>query len=150
MDDGTTPAAAFETHQAHLLAVARRLLGSPSEADAAVREARVRLERTGVGDPEHLGGWLTAVVARVCVDLLRGQGADVEQTHEALLADAVGFALVVALDELTSAERLAFVLRDLFAMPYDEIAPIVDRSPTATRQLTERARSLVRATALDL
>ncbi|MBN6041324.1 hypothetical protein JYK18_41160 [Amycolatopsis sp. 195334CR] len=136
-------------HHAHLRAVAHRLLGSPGEADAAMREARARLERAGVGDPEHLGNWLTAVVARVCIDLLRGHKSDVEQTHEALLADSIGLALVVALDELTSAERLAFVLRDLFAMPYDEIAPIVDRSPAVTRHLTERARSLVRGAALD-
>jgi RNA polymerase sigma-70 factor (ECF subfamily) len=152
----------FEANRSHLRAVAYRMLGSLSEADDAVQEAWLRLSRADTGDVENLGGWLTTVVARVSLDMLRSRrsrreepfgvampepsasspgGANPEQ--EALLADAVGLALLVVLDTLTPAERLAFVLHDLFAVPFDEIAPIVDRSPTAARQLASRARRRV-------
>ena len=160
----------FEEHRAHLRAVAHRMLGSPSEADDAVQEAWLRLGRSGAGGVENLGGWLTTVVARVCLDMLRARrsrreeslgprvlepiaaradGGDPEQ--EALLADAVGPALLVVLDALAPAERVAFVLHDLFAVPFEEIAPIVGRSPTAARQLASRARRRVRgqSTAMD-
>ena len=151
----------FEDHRSHLRAVAYRMLGSPSEADDAVQEAWLRLSRSDAGGIENLGGWLTTVVARVCLDMLRSRkarrqeplgahdpivsrkdGSDPE--HEALLADSVGLALLVVLDTLTPAERLAFVLHDLFAMPFEEIAPIVERPPAAARQLASRARRRVR------
>ena len=161
----------FEGHRARLRAVAYRMLGSPSEADDAVQEAWLRLGRSGAGGIENLGGWLTAVVARVCLNMLRSRksrreetlegplgeplgarvpdpivgradGADPEQ--EALLADGVGLALLVVLETLTPAERLAFVLHDTFGMPFAEIAPIVGRSPAAARQLASRARRRVR------
>jgi RNA polymerase sigma-70 factor (ECF subfamily) len=139
------------------------MLGSLSEADDAVQEAWLRLSRADTSDVENLGGWLTTVVGRVCLDMLRsrkarreeplgevvpmrvasrGAGSDPEQ--EALLADSVGLALLVVLETLEPAERLAFVLHDMFAVPFDEIAPIVDRSPTAARQLASRARRRVR------
>jgi RNA polymerase sigma factor (sigma-70 family) len=151
----------FEDHRAHLRAVAYRMLGSSSEADDAVQEAWLRVSRAGAGGVENLGGWLTTVVARVSLDLLRARGARREEPlgdlpgpvvappegtdpeHEALLADAVGPALLVVLDTLTPAERLAFVLHDLFAVPFDEIAAILDRSPAAARQLASRARRRV-------
>ena len=150
----------FEEHRAHLRAVAYRMLGSLSEADDAVQEAWLRLSRTD--EVENLGGWLTTVVARISLNMLRSRavrrdeplgvrlpdpivdradGTDPE--HEALLADAVGLALLVVLETLSPAERLAFVLHDMFAVPYDEIAPIVDRSPDAARQLASRARRRV-------
>ncbi len=153
----------FEEHRAHLRAVAYRMLGSPSEADDAVQEAWLRLSRSDTTAVANLGGWLTTVVARVCLDLLRSResrreepldahaptpiasregGIDPEQV--ALLADSVGLALLVVLDTLNPAERLAFVLHDLFDVPFDEIAPIVGRSPTAARQLASRARRRVR------
>jgi RNA polymerase sigma factor (sigma-70 family) len=153
----------FEEHRAHLRAVAYRMLGSPSEADDAVQEAWMRLSRADTSGVANLGGWLTTVVARVCLDLLRSRksrreeplearapypitsredGIDPEQ--EALMADSVGLALLVVLDTLNPAERLAFVLHDLFDVPFDEIAPIVGRSPTAARQLASRARRRVR------
>ncbi len=153
----------FEAHRAHLRAVAYRMLGSPSEADDAVQEAWLRLSRSDTGEIANLGGWLTTVVARVCLDLLRSRESRREEPldahapdpitgredssdpeQEALLADSVGLALLVVLDTLTPAERLAFVLHDLFDMPFDEIAPIVGRSPTAARQLASRARRRVR------
>jgi len=149
----------FEENRPHLRAVAYRMLGSPSEADDAVQETWLRLSRSGTGGVENLGGWLTTIVARVSLNMLRtrtlrreepmdppvtaqpaadpGSGTDPE--HEAVLADSVGLALLVVLDTLTPAERLAFVLHDMFAVPFEEIAPIVERSPVATRQLASRA-----------
>jgi RNA polymerase sigma-70 factor, ECF subfamily len=153
----------FEEHRPRLRAVAYRMLGSLSEADDAVQEAWLRLSRTDASAVENLGAWLTTVVARVSLNMLRSRkvgreeplgvrmpdpiidpvdGTDPE--HEALLADSVGLALLVVLQTLTPAERLAFVLHDMFAVPFDEIAPIVDRSPEATRQLASRARRRVR------
>jgi RNA polymerase sigma-70 factor, ECF subfamily len=149
----------FEGHRTHLRGVAYRMLGSLSEADDAVQEAWLRLSRTDAAEVENLGGWLTTVVARISLNMLRSRkvrredplgvhmpdpivdpadGTDPE--HEALLADSVGLALLVVLETLSPAERLAFVLHDIFAVPFDEIAPIVDRSPEATRQLASRAR----------
>lgn len=155
-------AARFEGQRAHLRAVAYRMLGSLSEADDAVQESWLRLRRADTSDIENLGGWLTTVVARVSLDMLRsrksrgeeplgahlpepvaGRAAGGDPEHDALLADAVGLALLVVLDTLTPAERLAFVLHDLFAVPFEEIAPIVGRSPVATRQLASRARRRV-------
>ncbi|SET30343.1 sigma-70 family RNA polymerase sigma factor [Nonomuraea wenchangensis] len=155
--------AMFQAHRDHLRAVAYRMLGSLSEADDAVQETWLRLERTDVRDVANMGGWLTTVVGRVCLNLLRSrrtrgeeplepsmpdpvvtapEGVDPE--HEALLSDSVGLALLVVLQTLEPAERLAFVLHDMFAVPFDEIAPIVDRTPAATRQLASRARRRVR------
>jgi RNA polymerase sigma-70 factor (ECF subfamily) len=152
----------FEEHRTHLRAVAYRMLGSLSEADDAVQEAWLRLSRSDTSGVENLGGWLTTVVARVCLNVLRSRKArreeplevhvpdpvvsredSVDPEHEALLADSVGLALLVVLETLAPAERLAFVLHDMFAVPFDEIAPIVGRSPTAARQLTSRARRRV-------
>jgi RNA polymerase sigma-70 factor (ECF subfamily) len=159
------PAEHFEEHRTHLRAVAYRMLGSPSEADDAVQEAWLRLSRTDTSDVENPRAWLTTVVSRVCLNMLRSrrrrreepldahvpdpivsraEGADPE--HEALLADSVGLALLVVLEQLTPAERLAFVLHDMFAVPFDDIAPIVGRSPTAARQLASRARRRVQGT----
>src|SRR5919107_5222266 len=151
----------FEANRTHMRAVAYRMLGSMSEADDAVQEAWLRLSRSDTSGIQNLGGWLTTVVGRVCLDMLRSRksrrevpprlpepivsredGIDPEQ--EALLADSVGLALLVVLETLTPAERLAFVLHDTFAVPFDEIAPIVGRSPTASRQLASRARRRVR------
>lgn len=152
----------FETHRRHLRAVAFRMLGSVDEADDAVQEGWLRLSRSDAGGIENLGGWLTTVVARVCLDMLRARTARREDTldhqrpdpfiagedsghpeHEAMLSDSVGLALLVVLDRLPPAERLAFVLHDMFAMPFDEIAPIMGRTPTAARQLASRARRRV-------
>src|SRR5215207_7831580 len=160
----------FESNRTHLRAVAYRMLGSLSEADDAVQEAWLRLSRSDTSGVENFGGWLTTVVARVCLDMLRSRktrheeplgeplgahvpdpvvsredGIDPEQ--EVLLADSVGLALLVVLETLSPAERLAFVLHDMFAVPFDEIAPIVGRSPTAARQLASRARRRVRRAA---
>jgi RNA polymerase sigma-70 factor (ECF subfamily) len=162
MDEDGWLAERFEEQRGHLRAVAYRMLGSLSEADDAVQESWLRLSRADTSDIENLGGWLTTVVGRVCLDMLRSRtsrreeplDADVpERTasradggdpeHEALLADSVGLALLVVLETLEPAERLAFVLHDMFALPFDEIAPIVDRSPTAARQLASRARRRV-------
>ncbi len=153
----------FEANRTHLQAVAYRMLGSLSEADDAVQESWLRLSRSDTSDIENLGGWLTTVVARICLDMLRSrtsrredsldaavsesiesreEGSDPEQ--EVLLADSVGLALLVVLDTLPPAERLALVLHDIFAVPFDEIASIVGRSETATRQLASRARRRVR------
>jgi RNA polymerase sigma-70 factor (ECF subfamily) len=153
----------FEEHRTHLRAVAYRILGSRSEADDAVQEAWLRLSRSDTSGVENLGGWLTTVVARVCLNMLRSRrsrreeplethataptaddeaGADPEQ--EALLADSVGLALLVVLEKLSPAERVAFVLHDLFDLPFDEIASVVGRSPAAARQLASRARRRVR------
>src|SRR5246127_1107797 len=152
----------FEENRGHLRAVAYRMLGSLSEADDAVQESWLRLSRSDASNIENLGGWLTTVVARVCLDMLRSRtlrreeslnaqvsepvadgegGIDPEQ--EALLADSVGLALLVVLDRLTPAERLAFVLHDLFGVSFEEIASILGRSPTAARQLASRARRRV-------
>jgi RNA polymerase sigma factor (sigma-70 family) len=153
----------FEEHRAHLRAVAYRMLGSLSEADDAVQESWLRLARADASGIENLGGWLTTVVARVSLDMLRARKArpevsskpvhvpepivsredGVDPEHEALLADSVGLALLVVLETLEPAERLAFVLHDMFAVPFDEIAPIVGRSSTAARQLASRARRRV-------
>jgi RNA polymerase sigma factor (sigma-70 family) len=162
MDEPEFLAQHFEEHRTRLRAVAYRMLGSLSEADDAVQETWLRLSRIDADELENLGGWLTTVVARVSLNMLRSRrslreepldvrvpepivdradGTDPE--HEALLADSVGLALLVVLETLTPAERLAFVLHDLFAVPFDEIAPIVDRSPEATRQLASRARRRV-------
>jgi RNA polymerase sigma-70 factor (ECF subfamily) len=165
MDEHDWLAERFEQNRAHLRAVAYRMLGSRSEAEDAVQEAWLRLNRAETSGVENLRGWLTTVVARVCVDLLRSResrreeplgthlpepianaesGTDPE--HEALLADSVGLALLVVLDTLAPAERVAFVLHDMFDVPFDEIAPIVGRSPTAARQLASRARRRVQGT----
>lgn len=156
----------FEEHRAHLRAVAYRMLGSASEADDAVQESWIRLSRTDVSDVENLRGWLTTVVARVCLDMLRTRtsrredslddvhvpdpvitSADSNPESDAMLADSVGLALLIVLDTLEPAERLAFVLHDVFGMTFDEIAPIVDRSPDAARQLASRARRRVQSKA---
>jgi len=153
----------FEENRAHLRSVAYRMLGSLSDVDDAVQEAWLRLSRADTTGIDNLGGWLTTVVARVCLDMLRSRKLWREEPftphapepvatgtsgsspeHEALLADSVGLALLVVLDRLTPAERLAFVLHDMFALPFEEIAPIVGRSATATRQLASRARRRVR------
>jgi len=163
MDDNDFLAARFEEHQTHLRAVAYRMLGSVAEADDAVQEAWLRLSRTDSEEIENLGGWLTTVVARVSLNALRSRKArreealdvhvpepiissadGVDPEHEALLADSVGLALLVVLETLSPAERLAFVLHDTFGVPFEEIAPIVERSPGATRQLASRARRRVR------
>jgi RNA polymerase sigma-70 factor, ECF subfamily len=156
----------FEANRTHLQAVAYRMLGSLAEADDAVQESWLRLSRSETSGIENLGGWLTTVVARICLDMLRArnsrreeelsaavaesiesrqEGIDPEQ--EMLLADSVGLALLVVLDTLPPAERLAFVLHDIFAVPFDEIAPLVERSETAVRQLASRARRRVRGAA---
>jgi RNA polymerase sigma-70 factor (ECF subfamily) len=153
-------AARFEDSRAHLAAVAYRMLGSRAEADDAVQEAWLRLARSDVDGVDNLRGWLTTVVARVCLDMLRSRTsrreeplADDERVApdpgpegEAVLADSVGAALLVVLDTLAPAERLAFVLHDLFAVPFDEIGAIVGRSPAAARQLASRARKRVQGT----
>src|SRR5262245_50593709 len=161
MDEQDWLAERFEEHRTHLSAVAYRLLGSLSEADDAVQEAWLHLSRADTSGVANLGGWLTTVVARVCLDMLRSRrsrreeplGASVppasredgiDPEHEALLAESVGLALLVVLGTLDPAERLAFVLHDMFAVPFDDIAPIVGRSPTAARQLASRARRRVR------
>src|SRR3954464_12604280 len=152
----------FEEHRTHLRAGAYRMLGSISEADDAVQETWLRLNRSDADEIENLGGWLTTVVGRVALNMLRSRATRREEPlgvrlpdpiidradgtdpeHEALLADSVGLALLVVLETLSPPERLAFVLHDMFAVPYDEIAPIVDRSPAATRQLASRARRRV-------
>ncbi len=171
MDERDLLADRFEEHRTRLKAVAFRMLGSPSEADDAVQEAWLRLGRSDTGGVENLGGWLTTVVSRVCLDMLRsrrsrredslegplgeslgarvpdpivGRADGTDPEHEALLVDSVGLALLVVLETLAPAERLAFVLHDMFAVPFDEIAPVVGRSPTAARQLASRARRRVR------
>ena len=162
MDERDFLAERFEEHRTRLRAVAYRMLGSVSEADDAVQDAWLRLSRTDAGGVENLGAWLTTVVARVSLNMLRSRHARREEPlgvrvpdpivdradgtdpeHEALLADSVGLALLVVLETLTPAERLAFVLHDMFAVPFDEIAPIVDRSPEAARQLASRGRRRV-------
>jgi RNA polymerase sigma factor (sigma-70 family) len=156
----------FEEHRGHLRAVAYRMLGSLAEAEDVVQEAWLRLHRTDTAEVANLGGWLTTVVGRICLNVLRSRrthpeepldarmpepvisrpdGVDPEQA--ALLADSVGLALLVVLDTLAPAERLAFVLHDMFAVPFEEIAPVVERTPAATRQLASRARRRVQDSA---
>ncbi|CAM5348666.1 sigma-70 family RNA polymerase sigma factor [Streptomyces avidinii] len=157
----------FEEHRSHLRAVSYRMLGSLAEADDAVQETWLRLSRSDVSEVENLGGWLTTVVSRVCLNMLRSRDSrredsmaaypaapvgsredTVDPEQEAVLADSVGLALLVVLDRLAPAERLAFVLHDLFAVPFDEIAPLVDKTPAATRQLASRARRRVKGAPL--
>jgi RNA polymerase sigma factor (sigma-70 family) len=159
----------FETHRAHLRAVAYRMLGSTGEADDAVQEAWLRVSRSGTAGVENLGGWLTTIVSRICLDMLRsrrsrreapleepdvrmpdpivGREDRMEHEQEALLGDSVGLALLVVLQSLSPAERLSFVLHDMFGVPFGDIGPIVGRSPAAARQLASRARRRVRGTA---
>ena len=167
MDQHDWLAQRFEENRTHLRAVAYRMLGSPSEADDAVQEAWLRLSRSDTGGVENLGGWLTTVVGRVCLNMLRSRRSRREESlieppnarlpepivgredrtdpeHEALLADSVGLGLLVVLETLSPAERLAFVLHDVFGVPFGEIAPIVGRTPAAARQLASRARRRVR------
>jgi RNA polymerase sigma factor (sigma-70 family) len=163
MDANQALAERFEEHGIRLRAVAYRMLGSLSEADDAVQEAWLRLSGAEAKDVENLGGWLTTVVARVCLNMLRSRRtrpevpldphvpdpvvspeAGVEPEDEALLADSVGLALLVVLDALPPAERLALVLHDMFAVPFDQIGPMVGRSPAAARQLASRARRRIR------
>ena len=163
MDEEQWLADRFEQHRAHLRAVAYRMLGSLSEADDAVQDTWLRLSRTGADEIENLGGWLTTVTARVCLNTLRSRNTrreeplearlpdpvvsphgELQPENEAVLADSVSLALLVVLDSLSPSERLAFVLHDLFDLSFDEIAPMVDRSPVAARQLASRARRRVR------
>jgi RNA polymerase sigma-70 factor (ECF subfamily) len=166
MIDNEFLAEQFEATRPHLRAVAYRMLGSLNEADDAVQEAWLRLSRSDASEIDNLGGWLTTVVARVSLDMLRSRRSRREEPlelqmpepivsrvdgldpeHEALLADSVGLALLVVLEKLNPAERLAFVLHDMFAVPFDEIGRMVDRSPDAARQLASRARRRVRGEA---
>jgi RNA polymerase sigma factor (sigma-70 family) len=163
MDDQQWLAQRFEEHRPHLHAVAYRMLGSLSEADDAVQDAWLRTSRADTSSVENLGGWLTTVVARVALNMLRARKTRREQPldvhvpdpivdradgthpeHETLLADSVGLALLVVLETLTPPERLAFVLHDMFAVPFDDVAAVLDRSPDAARQLASRARRRVR------
>lgn len=163
MDHGTWLTDRFEEHRSHLRSVAYRMLGSLTEADDAVQDAWLRVSRSGADEVEDLRGWLTTIVARVCLNMLRARNARREDLHgvhlpdpilsrdgeaqpeeEALLADSVGLALLVVLDALSPAERLAFVLHDMFDLPFEEIAPLVGRTPTAARQLASRARRRVK------
>jgi RNA polymerase sigma-70 factor (ECF subfamily) len=164
MHDTDLLADRFEEHRGHLRAVAYRMLGSLAEAEDAVQETWLKLSRTDTGEIRNLGGWLTTVVGRVCLDLLRSRTARREDPlddtfvpdpvirplartdpeQEVLQADSVGLALMIVLETLEPAERLAFVLHDMFAVPFDDIAPIVDRGSAATRQLASRARRRVR------
>lgn len=164
MDNAEWLAKRFEERRAHLRGVAYKMLGSLSEADDAVQETWLRLSRDGAGGVDNLTGWLTTVVGRVCLDLLRTRKARREEpldtrlpdpiigradgsdpADETVLAESIGLALLVVLDTLDPAERVALVLHDMFAVPFDEIAPIVDRSPAAARQLASRARRRVRS-----
>jgi RNA polymerase sigma-70 factor (ECF subfamily) len=163
MNDDDWLAQRFEENRTRLRAVAYRILGSLSEADDAVQESWLRLSRSDAGDIQNLGGWLTTVVARVCLNMLRSRNSRREEPlevhlpdpiisredamhpeHAALLADSIGLALFVVLETLAPDERIAFVLHDMFAVPFDEIAPIVGRTPVAARQLASRARQRVK------
>jgi RNA polymerase sigma factor (sigma-70 family) len=167
MDGNQWLADRFEEHRTHLRAVAYRMLGSLAEADDAVQDAWLRISRADASQVENLGGWLTTIVARVCLNMLRSRNTRREQPlgvhipdpvistegtlqpdEEALLADSVGLALLVVLDTLSPAERLAFVLHDMFELPFEEIAPMVGRTPTAARQLASRARRRVKGAEL--
>lgn len=161
----------FEAHRPHLQAVATRILGSPAEADDALQEAWIRVDRAQVGDVDNVGGWLTTVVSRVCLTMLdarkrrreealeagrlpdpvitRADETAPDPEGEALAADAIGAALLVVLETLPPAERLAFVLHDMFSVPFEDIAPIVERSPAAARQLASRARRRVQGADRD-
>ena len=174
MDERALLADQFEEHRPRLRALAYRMLGSHSEAEDAVQEAWLRLDRSDSGGVENLGGWLTTVVGRVCLNMLRSRGSrreqflegpwgetpearmpdpivdredEIDPEHQALLADGIGLALLVVLETLSPSERIAFVLHDTFGVPFDEIAPIVGRSPAASRQLASRARRRVRGEA---
>ncbi len=163
MDEQEWLAERFEEHRSRLRAVAYRMLGSLSEADDAVQDAWLRVSRADASEVENLGGWLTTVVARVALNMLRSRRSrreeplgpyvpepiidradGIDPEHEALLADSVGLAMLVVLETLAPAERVAFVLHDMFAVPFEEIAPIVKRSPAAARQLASRGRRRVR------
>src|SRR5919204_398582 len=163
MDGNQWLADRFEEHRTHLRAVAYRMLGSLAEADDAVQDTWLRISRADASQVENLGGWLTTIVARVCLNLLRSRhtrreqplgvhlpdpvispGEPLQPDEEALLADSVGLALLVVLDTLSPAERLAFVLHDMFELPFEEIAPMVGRTPAAARQLASRARRRVK------
>jgi len=161
MDEKNFWAERFEANRAHSRAVAYRMLGSTGEVDDAVQEAWLRLGRSDAGAVENLRGWLTTVVARICLDMLRARKTRREEPmgphtpepsipdaheHDAEMADSVGAALLVVLETLAPAERLAFVLHDMFAVPFEEIAPIVGRTPAAARQLASRARRRVQGT----
>jgi RNA polymerase sigma factor (sigma-70 family) len=165
VDEPEELAVLFEAHRPHLRAVAYRMLGSVTEAEDAVQDSWLRLARSGTGDVRNLRAWLTTVVARVCLDMLRARSArredpldvyvpdpiftfhdDTSPEHEAVLVDSIGLALLVVLETLSPAERLAFVLHDVFAVPFDEIASILDRSPAAAKQLGSRARRRVLGT----
>ena len=167
MDENEWLAERFEEPRARLRAVAYRMLGSLSDADDAVQDTWLRLSRTGASEVENLGGWLTTIVARVCLNMLRARNTRREESldvrlpdpvirpegmlqpdEQTLLADSVGLALLVVLDTLSPAERLAFVLHDMFELPFEEIAPMVGRSPAAARQLASRARRRVRGAAV--
>ncbi len=163
MDENERLAERFEQSRTHLWVVAYRMLGSRSEAEDAVQEGWLRVSRADTGEVENMEAWLTTVVARVCLNMLRARssrreeplderfpdvvlsGVDADPEHEALLADSVGLALLVVLEKLSPAERVAFVLHEMFAVPFEEIAPIVGRSGPAARQLTSRARRRVRS-----
>ncbi|MEU6236184.1 sigma-70 family RNA polymerase sigma factor [Kitasatospora sp. NPDC047058] len=162
-----TPTERFEEHRSHLRAVAYRMLGSISEAEDALQETWLRYDRTDTGEVANLGGWLTTVMSRVCLNMLRSreqrredplelripdpllarEGAVVDPEQEVLLADSVGLALMVVLESLSPAERVAFVLHDLFAVPFEEIAPLIEKTTAATRQLASRARRKVQGQA---
>jgi RNA polymerase sigma factor (sigma-70 family) len=163
MNENQWLAEEFEQHRPRLRAVAYRMLGSLTEADDAVQDTWLRLSRAGADEVDNLGGWLTTVVARVCLNMLRSRNfrgeqalgvhvpdpvistdAGLQPEEEAVLADSVGLALLVVLDTLTPAERLAFVLHDMFELPFEEIAPMVGRTPVAARQLASRARRRVK------
>jgi RNA polymerase sigma factor (sigma-70 family) len=163
MDENEWLTDRFEEHRDRLRAVAYRMLGSLAEADDAVQDTWLRLSRSGAGEVENVGGWLTTIVARVCLNMLRTRNArredsfgvhlpdpiisrdrELQPEEEALLADSVGLALLIVLDTLAPAERLAFVLHDMFQLPFDEIGPMVGRSPAAARQLASRARRRVK------
>src|SRR6266568_5002371 len=167
MDETEWLAERFEEHRPRLRAVAYRMLGSLAEADDAVQDAWLRLSQSDAEEIDNLGGWLTTVVARVCLNMLRSRrvrredafgvhlpdpvitpAGDLEPEQEALLADSVGLALLVVLDSLTPAERLAFVLHDMFELAFEESAPMVGRTPAAARQLASRARRRVKGAEL--
>ena len=167
MDGNEWLAEQFEAHRGQLRAVAYRMLGSFADADDAVQDTWLRVSRAGAGGVENLGGWLTTILARVCLNMLRARNVrreeslsvrlpdpvvspyqELEPEEEALLADSVGLALLVVLDTLTPAERLAFVLHDMFQLPFEEIAPLVGRTPVAARQLASRARRRVKGGAV--
>src|SRR5438309_6180139 len=168
MDDRDFLAERFAAQGSHLRAVAYRMLGSTTEAEDALQEAWLRISRSGTEGVENIGGWLTTVVGRVCLDMLRSRRSRREEPlaepasapmtstdertdpeRQAILADSVGLALLVVLESLTPAERVAFVLHDMFDLPFEEIAPIVGRSPVAARQLASRARRRVQGKAAD-